>query len=310
MKVSIVISVCNEEESIFRLWVTLNGILSRIPGNKEVLFVDDGSRDASLERIRGLKSDMVDTEIRSLSFIRNYGHESAMKAGCEHATGDVLICMDADLQHPPADIPKILASIEAGADAVFMVRERREDASWLRRTFTSLFYRLVRRMSGTPLEQNATDYFAIRRELWNDVSERYAGKLYFLRAVLQMNSVHPVFLPFVAPSRQEGESKYSMFRLFSLSFNVIAHYTHIPLRLAIIFSLVYATVGILLAGYSVVKWIGSAIPTGYTTIIVFMALSFSFLFLVLGIMGYYISVLIRAMSRDPEFILRRENPEV
>lgn len=303
-KLSIIISVYNEEQNIELLWAKLAPALEALAVPVECIFVDDGSKDSSSDVIISVIERTPHISIRLIRFTRNYGHESAMKAGLRMASGEVLICMDADLQHPVEEIEKIWNALRSGADAVFMIREQREDGGALRSAATKLYYRILGAVSGTTIRENATDFFGVSKQLYREVDEQYHDRITSVRSVFQLNSRNSVYISFAAPKRAHGESKYSFMRLLSMSISVLTQYTHAPLRLAVWLSAAYALIGGGLASYSVVKYATGAQPAGYTTLVVFMSLSFGGMFLVVGIVGYYLSIILRGINRDPEYVIK------
>lgn len=303
-KLSIIISVYNEEQNIEPLCAELLPALDALAVPVECIFVDDGSRDASADVIASVIERTENIAIRLIRFTRNYGHESAMKAGLRVASGEAMICMDADLQHPVAEIERIWSALRSGVDAVFMIREQREDGGTLRSVGTKIYYRILGAVVGTTIKENATDYFGVSRQLYKTVDEQYHDRMTSVRSVFQLNSRNSIYNSFAAPKRAHGESKYSIMRLLSMSISVLTQYTHAPLRLAIWLSAAYAIIGGSLASYSVIKWATGAQPAGYTTLVVFMSLSFGGMFLVIGIVGYYLSIILRGINRDPEYVIK------
>jgi dolichol-phosphate mannosyltransferase len=165
LKISVVFSVYNESESLPSLFNEISKITKIAEFNFEWIFVDDGSSDQSLEILRNLcrNSFFPRSEISYLSFSRNFGHEAAMIAGIDHATGDAVICMDADLQHPVTLIPEMVKDFADGYEIITMVRARNEGTNRLYKYLSGAFYRFMNRFSPEKLAENASDFFLVSK---------------------------------------------------------------------------------------------------------------------------------------------------
>ena len=159
-KLSVVVSVYNEEEVLDKFYDAATPVLAGM-GDYELLFVNDGSRDSSMDILRPLAE--ADPCVRVISFSRNFGHEAAMLAGVDYATGDYIVCMDADLQHPVTKLPEIYEKLKAGYDVVSMVRTSNKDAGLIKNITSAGFYAVANSLAdkNTRLEKNASDFFGI-----------------------------------------------------------------------------------------------------------------------------------------------------
>ena len=160
---SVVVSVYNEEAALNQFYQVTAGVLKTIPWDYELIFVNDGSRDRSLEILHQLASK--DSRVKVVSFSRNFGHEAAMIAGIDHSSGDGIVCMDADLQHPPQCIPEIIEKFQAGYEVINMVRTKNQSAGWFKNLASSAFYWLINKLSDVKFKSNASDFFAISRRV-------------------------------------------------------------------------------------------------------------------------------------------------
>ncbi|MCX6020730.1 MAG: glycosyltransferase family 2 protein, partial [Chloroflexi bacterium] len=165
---SLVIPVYNEEESLPLLHQAITGVMSSLPGGWEVIYVDDGSRDRSPDVLEDLAA--ADTHVRVVQFRRNFGQTAATSAGIDHARGDVLIFMDADLQNDPADIPRLLDKLDEGYDVVSGWRIKRQDAYWTRKAPSVMANWLISRVTGVHLHDYGCSLKAYRRDVISEIN--------------------------------------------------------------------------------------------------------------------------------------------
>ena len=300
-KLSVVVSVYNEEEALPMFHRELSRVLDGIPCKAEILFVNDGSTDGSRAILFGLSRS--DSRVRVIHFSRNFGHEAAMIAGIDHASGDAVICMDADLQHPPECIPKMLERFQEGYDVITMVRAANRSAGLLKNVTSWGFYAVINAMSGAGFDQNASDFFGISRRAAEVLRTNYRERVRFLRGYVQSMGFLKTSLTYTAAERAAGHSKYSIRKLFRFSMNTIMSFSDLPLRLGIYAGAMSALFGLILLVYSLVRKIRFGAPDGYTTIIVVICFMFAVLFLLVGIIGQYIGILFQEVKGRPIYLV-------
>lgn len=149
-------SVYNEELSLNQFYKTTVSVLDKCVWDYELIFVNDGSQDGSIELLKGFAKE--NAKVKVVDFSRNFGHEAAMIAGIDHAQGDGVVCMDADLQHPPACIPDIIAKFEDGYEVISMIRTKNADAGIIKRITSGAFYKVLNLMSPVKFENNSSDF--------------------------------------------------------------------------------------------------------------------------------------------------------
>ena len=228
-----------------------------------------------------------------------------MIAGIDYAEGAV-ICMDADLQHPPQCIPAILAKLDEGFDVISMVRTANRSAGIIKNITSSAFYGVMNALSGTHFEKNASDFFAVSARAAEVLRRDYRERVRFLRGYVQSLGFRSTALQYEAAERAAGQSKYSLAKLFRFSMNTIMSFSDLPLRLGIYAGIAYGLLGLILLIYSIVMKVRIGAPAGYTTIIVVICFMFAVLFLILGIMGQYIGVLFEEVKGRPIYIVAAE----
>jgi len=300
---TVVVSVYNEEAALPLCHERLTEVLRESGRDYTLLFVNDGSRDRSAEILDCLAEE--DPHVRVLHFSRNFGHEAAMIAGIDYAEGAV-ICMDADLQHPPQCIPAILAKLDEGFDVISMVRTANRSAGIIKNLTSSAFYGVMNALSGTRFEKNASDFFAVSARAAEVLRHDYRERVRFLRGYVQSLGFRSTALQYEAAERAAGQSKYSLAKLFRFSMNTIMSFSDLPLRLGTYAGIASGLLGLILLIYSIVMKVRIGAPAGYTTIIVVICFMFAVLFLILGIMGQYIGVLFEEVKGRPIYIVAAE----
>ncbi|MEI3282775.1 MAG: glycosyltransferase family 2 protein [Enterocloster sp.] len=303
-KLSVVVSVYNEEKALREFYKETNKILEQIRKSgweHELIFVNDGSSDNSLSILEELAKE--DHDVKLISFSRNFGHEAAMIAGIDHSTGDGIICMDADLQHPPECIPQIIEKFSADYEVINMVRTKNKSAGLIKNITSSGFYWLINHISDVHFEPNASDFFAISRHVAQVLKDNYREKVRFLRGYVQNVGFKKTNIEYEARARVAGESKYSIKKLFIFSINTILCFSNMPLKLGIYAGVFSAALGVLVMVYTLCTRQGA--PSGYATIVVLLCFMFAMMFLLIGIIGEYIAILFTELKDRPVYIVEK-----
>ena len=303
-KLSVVVSVYNEEKALREFYKETNKILEQIRKSgweHELIFVNDGSSDNSLSILEELAKE--DHDVKLISFSRNFGHEAAMIAGIDHSTGDGIICMDADLQHPPECIPQIIEKFSADYEVINMVRTKNKSAGLVKNITSSGFYWLINHISDVHFEPNASDFFAISSHVAQVLKDNYREKVRFLRGYVQNVGFKKTNIEYEARARVAGESKYSIKKLFIFSINTILCFSNMPLKLGIYAGVFSAALGVLVMVYTLCTRQGA--PSGYATIVVLLCFMFAMMFLLIGIIGEYFAILFTELKDRPVYIVEK-----
>lgn len=298
---SIVVSVYNEEDSLESFYEVASSYIKNLDMDYELIFVNDGSVDKSEEIIREFAKK--DDRVKALLFSRNFGHEAAMIAGIDYAGGDYIVCMDADLQHPPSILKDIIFKFNEGYDIINMIRTSNTDAGLIKNITSSIFYSGINLLSKNKLEKNASDFFAISKKVANVLRKDYREKVRFLRGYVQNIGFKKTSLPYIAQKRVAGHSKYSLHKLLKFSMDTILCFSDMPLKLGLYAGTFSIFLGLLMAIYTIVTWARVGTPNGYATIIVLLCFMFAMLFLIVGIIGQYISILFTELKNRPIYIV-------
>ena len=298
---SVVVSCYNEELALDRFYEETASILKKLNWKYELIFVNDGSQDQTLSVLTRLSQS--DERVKVISFSRNFGHEAAMIAGLDYSQGDGIVCMDADLQHPPEYLPEIVKKLEEGFDVINMVRTRNESAGWFKNIASSAFYRLINVLSDVKFEPNASDFFAVSGKAAKVLKDNYREKVRFLRGYVQNIGYPRTTIEYEARTRVAGESKYSIKKLIAFSVNTIMCFSNLPLKLGIYAGCGAGILGIIMMIYTIWSWARVGTPSGYATIIVLMCFMFAVLFLIVGVIGNYIAILFAELKDRPIYIV-------
>lgn len=299
---SVIIPIYNEEETIPELHRRLMGTLSTLDSSYEVIFVNDGSRDASLGMLRSLAADTP--QIKVIDFSRNFGHQAALLAGLGRASGEAVIMMDGDLQDPPELIPDMLALWREGWEIIYAVRKNRKEG-WLKRTAYSVYYRLLRAVASVPIPVDSGD-FSLMDHRVAEIIRNMPERNKFLRGLRAWAGFKQTRLEYDRAERFAGEPKYTFVKLMKLALDGLIAYSYMPLRLAYIMGLVVSAGSFLLASiYVLQRLFGTQqIPQGFTTLAVLMLFLGGIQLVFLGVLGEYLGRIYEEVKSRPAYLER------
>jgi glycosyltransferase involved in cell wall biosynthesis len=304
--VSIIVPVFNEEENLVPLLQRLFEALE-YDKNFEVLFVDDGSTDGTIEKLR-LLSHQYST-VRYLSFSRNFGHQCALRAGLMHADGDCVISLDADLQHPPEVIPEMIARWREGFEIVLAVRSQDNSLPFLKRLTSRLYSRTINSLADIHLEECAADFRLLDRKVVSLLQSLPEGNL-FLRGIVDWVGFKKSIIRYRQADRFSGTTKYSLRKMIRLAMQGITAFSVRPLRLATLLGLIIAGFASMYALYAVFIYVFTdRTVTGWTSLIVSVLFLGGMQMFLLGIIGEYLGRLFMESKRRPDYIIREKGPE-
>ena len=303
-KISIIVSVYNEEEVLFEFYRETIKVLLLIDNPYEIIFVNDGSTDGSRSTLFKLSRD--DENVKVIHFSRNFGHEAAMIAGIDYASGDYIVCMDSDLQHPPTLLPEIIRKFDSGFDIINMVRTENKSAGILKNITSAGFYKVINKVSDMKLVSNASDFFVISKRVADILRNNYREKTRFLRGYVQNVGFNTTNIEYEARKRYAGESKYSIKKLFRFSMNTIMTFSNLPLKLGMYAGGMAAFLAIIMMIYTVVSFLRVGTPSGYATIICLICFMFSVLFFIVGIIGEYLGLILAEQKDRPLYIVEEK----
>jgi glycosyltransferase involved in cell wall biosynthesis len=306
-KISIVVPMYNEQESLGILYEELNKVVAGIHAYEfEFLFVNDGSTDGTQQVIRQLSDK--DERVRYVSFSRNFGKEAALYAGLCHATGDYVATMDADLQDPPAFLPQMIELMEkGGCDNVATRRVNRKGEPPVRSFFARLFYKLMRRMSRMDIADGARDYRLMSRQMVDAILSVCEYNR-FSKGIFAWVGFETRWLEFENVERAAGETKWSFWKLMRYSLDGIMNFSDMPIRIS-------SYLGIILTGVSFIAIIVEVIRAllfgdpvaGWPSLVCIITFIGGIQLFCMGIMGQYIAKTYMEVKRRPHYIIKESN---
>jgi dolichol-phosphate mannosyltransferase len=302
MELSVVIPVFNEETNIREVYRRVAAELESLPCDFEIIFVDDGSTDSSVDQIASLHRS--DPRVKLLSLSRNFGHQTALTAGMDHAQGDAVIAMDADLQHPPALIRDFLSHWEKGYEVVYSVRKDTQDATPLKRLSAKFFYRVFRALSGIDVPANSADFRLLDRrviEAFRQIRERTR----FLRGLVGWAGFRSIAVPYEAAPRHSGTSKYDTRRMMRFAIDGLVSFSATPLYMAIYVGALMALLGCVYLVYVLYARLvtGNVVP-GWTSLIILVSFVGGIQLIIMGIIGVYIGKIYEETKQRPLYLIR------
>lgn len=302
---SIVVSVYNEEASLVQLWEVASDVmqssLSQDEWEYELIFVNDGSTDQSRVILDGFAEK--DKHCRVIHFSRNFGHEAAMVAGIDHAQGDFIVCMDADLQNPPELLPKMVEKFATGSDIVLMARAENKDAGVMKKLTSGLFYGVLNFLSGVKFERNVSDFFGISKRAADVLRKDYREKNRYLRGYIQQIGFSKTVIEYVAPERFAGESKYTIRTLFRIAMNTLNCFSVTPMRVGALAAGISLVMTVVSFAYYILFYVKHGYGSGTALLCSMITFLFSLLFLLLGTIGEYLGMLMLELKSRPIYIV-------
>ena len=297
---SFVLPAHNEARNVAAMAARLAEIAGPL-GSFEIIFVDDGSTDATLAEIRALAERHP--YVRYVAFSRNFGHQAALRAGLRHAQGAGAIVLDCDFEHPPETIPALVEHWRAGAKVVVTRREDSAGVSSRKKLTSRLFYKLLDAIGDVRIEPGSADFFLLDRVALDAVNA-FQDQDLFLRGLVRWLGMPMATVVYTQGTRREGESKFTYRRMIDFAITGIIGHSVRPLRYAIHLALIFAAISGLLVVYSIVSflWIDHTV-VGWTSLMSAVALLGAAQLLVLGIIGEYVGRILRETRRRPTYIV-------
>lgn len=302
--ISIVVPAFNEEGNIRPLVEAVERALSEEPAF-ELIVVDDGSRDATLSELKA--ASLGRPWLRYLSFSRNFGHQVALKAGLDHALGDCIITMDADMQHPPERLIEMLARWREDYDIVYMLRLDDPSLPWTKRTASRLFYKVLTAVSDFSFEPGSSDFRLLDRAVV-DIIRDCGEQTVFLRGLVPWLGFNQLAIPYTPNNRVHGNTKYSFRKMVALAVDGVVSSSLRPLQLSTYLGLFMAAFAMAYMIYAVIARIiyGLAI-SGWASILSSAMLIGGVQLLILGIIGQYTGKIWLQVRGRPLYIVRQTN---
>lgn len=308
--IEIVVPCYNEEECVSLFYDKVKDVFMSTLSQYafKILFVDDGSKDKTLEKVKGLADSVDDATVQYLSFSRNFGKESAIYVGLANSTGDYVVVMDADLQHPPALIPEMLKAIEEdGYDSCAAQRTNRKGEPIVKSMFSKAFYHIMNRMTVIDLVPGSTDFRMMTRQM-ADAVVSLGERERFTKGIYAWVGFKTKWIPYKNVARAAGKSKWSFSSLFNYAGNGIIAFATTPLRSVIWMGMIIVIIAAIYAVYTVTNvLLYPELSTGRATIILIMLFLGGAIITILGMIGEYLARIYMEVKQRPIYIVKESN---
>lgn len=299
---SIIVPCKNEEAVLRQTQNRLMAVLQPLVPAFEIIYVDDGSTDSTFEVLRQIQS--ADSRVRIVQFSRNFGHQIAITAGLEHASGDAVVLIDADLQDPPEVIPMMVEQWRKGFDVVYGLRTEREGETLFKLWTAKAFYRILNRLSGVPIAVDTGDFRLMDRKVVNallDMPEQDR----FLRGMVSWLGFRQVAVPYRRAARQLGETKYPLLKMLRLAMDGIASFSVVPLKMATWLGFSASGIALALILYAIgVHLFTNTWVTGWTSLFIAILFVGGAQLVCLGVIGEYVGRIYGEAKRRPLYLVQ------
>ncbi|MEJ0017973.1 MAG: glycosyltransferase family 2 protein [Acetobacteraceae bacterium] len=303
---SVVVPMYNEAENVGALHRRLAAVMATLGATWEAIYVNDGSQDASLYAVEVLRQ--ADSRIAVINLSRNFGKEIATTAGLDHARGDAVIVMDADLQDPPEVIPDLVAAWRAGHDMVYAQRRRREGETWVKKATAAVFYRLMRNLGDVPLPENVGDFRLMSRRVV-DAVQQLREQHRFMKGLFAWVGYPTTSVQYDREPRAAGCTKWSFWKLWNLAIEGITGFTVAPLKLATYLGLAVAIFAVLFGAQLILRTLIFGNPVaGYPSLMAVILFLGGTQLVTLGIIGEYLGRVFNETKRRPLYLVERYTP--
>jgi dolichol-phosphate mannosyltransferase len=302
--VDLVIPVYNEEEVIGVFHSKLVAVIQDIPYKISVIYVDDGSQDGTTQQLSDIAR--ADQRVKVLELSRNFGHQAALTAGLDQATGDYVISLDGDGQHPPEMIVEMLRLAENGYDVVLTQRNDDGSTSAFKRWTSAVFYDLINKIGSTKVIPGAADFRLLSRQVVQALQSMPEYHR-FLRGMVAWVGYKSVILPYTPPPRMAGKSKYSFSKMLRLSLDAVFSFSLVPLYIGISLGVVMLILAFLEMLYVLSFWVTgniSNLAPGWSSLMFILLLVGGFLMISLGVIGVYIGYIFQEVKGRPVYLIR------
>jgi glycosyltransferase involved in cell wall biosynthesis len=298
---SIVVPIHDEEGSLRELHRRLGAVMDGL-GEWELILVDDGSRDSSFETMLELRRS--DPRVKVVRLSRNFGHQVAITAGIDKATGDAVVVMDGDLQHPPEVIPELVQRWRDGFEVVYGVMTERVGETWFKDWTARTFYRLLRRLSRIDVPPAAGDFRLVdRRAVDAFISLRERNR--YVRGMFSWIGFSQTGVPYSSPPRTTGQTKYTLPRMTKLAVHGLFSFSNAPLRLVLGLGFLVSLFAVGEAVYALIgKFGGFYTVPGWSSIVFVVSFLGGIQLIVLGVIGEYVSLIYDEAKRRPIYLVR------
>lgn len=305
LNICILSAAYNEGESILVFYNAVKKVIFDLQYDFSFCFVNDGSSDLTLDIIKNIA--LNDSSVKYISFSRNFGQQVALKAGIDSINADAIIMMDSDMQHSPNLIPELINAWQSQkVNMVNTIREEDEELAWFKRKSSSLFYKVLNRMSDLQLEPGQADFRLIDKQVTQTLRNSKEHDV-FLRGMIHWIGFKQTTISYKASKRFAGQSKYTFSKMMSLALAGITSFSVKPLYSAIYIGFIFAFLSFLYLPYIIYSYfIGSSV-SGWSSVLITIAFFGSLNLIIMGVLGIYIGKILIQNKERPLYIIQEEN---
>ncbi|KMQ72702.1 glycosyltransferase family 2 protein [Chryseobacterium koreense] len=305
-KISIVIPAHNEEGNISLIQQRIREVFSTLENYRfEIIFVNDGSRDNTQQKLEELANQFE--EVKFIELSRNFGHQPAVKAGLDYATGNAVISMDADLQHPPELIRDLIRKWEEGFDIVFTVRTYPKQISRFKRKSSALYYKFLSLISDVNINEGGSDFRLMDSSVVDVVRNMNEADI-FLRGLSNWMGFKQTGIPFTAGERATGQSSYNLKKMMKFAFTGITAFSVKPLYMAAYLGFLFSAFAVVGYGiYVIHSFVAKTEISGWASLIMTVVFFGGIQLIILGIIGIYLGKIFKQVKERPNYIIRSKN---
>ncbi len=304
VEISVVIPVYNEEGNLRALHERLSMVLSSLTADFEMVFVNDGSTDSSIEIIRELTKDK---KVKYLDFSKNFGHQIAAFAGLEHAEGNAVVIIDADMQDPPELILELYQKMQEGYDVVYAKRQVRDGETWHKKLTAKWFYRLINNLSEVEIPLDTGDFRIMSSRIKNIIIS-LPERNKFLRGQIAWTGFNQTYVLYNRAERMQGKSNYTYSKMFRFAFDGITSFSNFPLRLATYLGFIVSLVAFVVIVYTLYqKYFGIDTVPGWSSTMVSILFLGGVQLICLGIIGEYLGRIMDNVKQRPLYLIKETN---
>lgn len=306
-KISIVIPAYNEEGNVASIHQKIKKVFSELPHyDFEIIFVNDGSRDATQQQLNVLSEQYE--EVKFIEFSRNFGHQPAVKAGMDSAFGNAVISMDGDLQHPPELIPQMIEKWEEGYDVVLTVRKYPKEISFFKRKTSDFFYKILSGLSDVNLTKGGGSDFRLMDAGVVEVMRKFNEDDLFLRGLTSWMGFKQTAIDFTACERLSGQSSYNLKKMMTFAFTGITAFSIKPLYIAAYLGFLFSGLSVIGYGiYVIYSFIEKTEISGWASLIMTIVFFGGLQLIMLGILGIYLGKIFKQVKARPNYIIKNKN---
>lgn len=304
---SVVVPCFNEEDVIDHLVVELTCLLNELGINWEVIMVDDGSTDSTLSKL--IKAHSSNARFRVIVLSRNFGHQAAILAGINHAEGEFVALMDADMQDPPKLLVECVDKLRSGYDVVYAIRKSRAE-NRIKTGMYAAFYRFLRKISDVPIPLDSGDFCAMTKRVAKIIAQ-FPERAVFVRGLRAYTGFRQTGIEYDRPKRFAGNTKYTFSKLLKLAFDGLFGFSNLPLKAAIYLGFISLTLSFIgaifafvwkLAGWKIIGLSPSTAP-GWTSVVCLVLFIGGLQFMILGVIGEYVGRVLTEIRRRPRWVV-------